>query len=70
MTNEPESAIETKHFGSKQPVFETSNRSLSHELGRESERISTAERASEASRAERANERADERGVQFLRPDD
>ena len=49
------------HYDSKQPDSETSKFPLSHELGSErseraSERMSVAERASEASRAEQANE--------------
>ena len=46
------------HYGSEQPDSGTSRITLSHELGREltSERMSAAERASEASSAEKANE--------------
>ena len=49
------------HYDSKQGDIETLNYTLSHELGSErseraSERMSAAERASEASRVEQANE--------------
>ena len=49
------------HYGSKQCDIETLNYTFSHEFGSErneqaSERISAAERASEASSAEQVNE--------------
>ena len=46
------------HYGSEQLEYGTSNLTLSHELGSErvSERMSTAECASEASSVEKANE--------------
>ena len=51
------------HYGTKPGHFETSNHSLSHELGSEqseraSERVSAAERASKASNGKQANQRA------------
>ena len=51
----------TEHYGSKQGDFETLNHTLSHELGSEqsegaNERVSAAERVSEASGVEHANE--------------
>ena len=51
----------SQHYGSKQSDFETLNFTLSHELGSErsepaSKRVSAAERVSEQSRVEQANE--------------
>ena len=51
----------TVHYGPEQGDIETMNFTLSHELGsepseRESKHMGAAERASETSRAEQANE--------------
>ena len=53
--------VSSAHYGSKQGDIETLNYTLSHERGSErseraSKKVSTAERASEVSRAEQANE--------------
>ena len=58
---QPKQPTELLHYGSKQGDIETSNITLSHELESErservSKRVSAAEHASEASRAEQANE--------------
>ena len=79
MQNELSSEFTGWTHGGTEPVrFDTSNDTLSRELESEraNERMSTAERKSEASNFEKANEwaawaneRTDEQVAQYLRPD-